>query len=325
MIKIIDNIKKELGLKQYNLARQDCLENFVGKLGKIVEEDDKIIIYATQKFVDKNCKEGIYKLKCYGMNTHYEKSKEIVEKYKLNKPVYFVFDGIKFDSIVTISSYFSNVIFKNCTFDDGVQVLYSDNLTLENNKYRNRYDSYIYGDSFLYGRFVVELTIKNDEFVNSYEDKKYGKNKFGVCVSANKVNIVNSNICAESKGKIDINANEISIIDSIITGPEIYLDSDSVKSSNSLLKSSNGIMIDNKNCDFTGDVEAPTVIYNGVDLNVSNKTISVNEADVNLEKARQELLQKLRKLRDYCQRVNKNKADEIQKQLDLQPISRVLK
>ena len=59
MIKIIDNIKKVLGLKQYNLARQDCLENFVGKLGKIVEEDDKIIIYATQKLVDKNCKEGI--------------------------------------------------------------------------------------------------------------------------------------------------------------------------------------------------------------------------------------------------------------------------
>ena len=70
---------------------------------------------------------------------------------------------------------------------------------------------------------------------------------------------------------------------------------------------------------------AVKVIYNGVDLNASNETISVNEADVNLKKARQELLQKLRSLRDYCQHVNRNKSCEIQQQLDTQPISRVLK
>ena len=324
MSKITDNIKKKLGSKIYNLAREDYLERVVGKLGKIVEEDDKIIVYATQRLVDENGKNVFYELRCNGMNTYYEKSREIVEKYKLNKPVYFVFDGIKFDCFVRLSSHFSNVIFKNCTFDNGLQVFHCENLTLENNKYHNWTDFYGYGNSFLFGGFG-ELTIKNDEFVNSYENKKYGKTKFGVCVSAIKVNIVNSNICAESQGKIDIDAKEISIIDSTVTGPEIYLDSDSIKSSNSVIKSNNGIMIDNKNCDFNGDVQAPTVIYNGVDLNASNETISVNEADVNLKKARQELLQKLRSLRDYCQQVNRKKSCEIQQQLDTQPISRVLK
>ena len=324
MSKISDNIKKKLGLKKYNKARQDYLERVVGKLGKIVEEDDKIIVYATQKLVDKNGKNVFYELSCNGMNTYYEKSREIVEKYKLDKPVYFVFDGIKFDCFVRLSSHFSNVIFKNCTFDNGLQVFHCENLTLENNKYRNWTDFYGYGNSFLFGRFG-KLTIKNDEFVNSYENKKYGKTKFGVRVSADKVDIVNSNICAESQGKIYIDAKKISIIDSTVTGPEIYLDSDSIKSSNSILKSNNGIMIDNKNCDFTGDVQSPTVIYNGVSLNSSNETISVNEADVKLKSARQELIQKLRNLKDYCQQVNRNKAYKIQEKLDSQPISRVLK
>jgi len=324
MSKIIGNIKKKLGLKIYNMARQDYLERVVGKLGKIVEQDDKIIVYITQKLVDKNGKNVCYELRCVGMNTHYDKSREIIKKYKLAKPVYFVFDGIKFDCFVKLSSYFSNVIFKNCIFDNGLQVFHCKNLTLENNKYHNWTDFYGYGNSFLFGKFG-ELTIKNDEFINSYENKKYGKNKFGVCVSATKVNIANSNICAESQGKIDIDAKEISIIDSIVTGPEVYLNSDSIKSSNSVLKSNNGIMIDNKNCDFTGDVQAPIVIYNGVDLNASDETILVSETDVNLKKARQKLLQKLCSLRDYCQQVNKNKSFAIQQQLDFQPISKILK
>jgi hypothetical protein len=322
MGKIRDYIKKKIELKLFNLVRQDYLERFVGNLGKIVEEDDKIVIYATQKLVDKNGKKIIYELHSSGMNTYYEKSREIVEKYKLNKPVYFVFDGIKFDRYVQLSSHFSNVIFKNCTFDNGLQVFHCENLTLENNKYYNWID---FGyKPFLSGK-VKELTIKNDKFVNSYENKKYSETKFGIQISSDKVNIVNSNICAESHGKINIDAKEISIINSTISAPEIYLGSDSIKSSNSVIKSNNGIIIDNKNCDFNGNVQAPIVIYNGIDLNASNKTISVNESDVNLKKARQKLLNKLRYLRDYCEQININKSQKIKKQLDSQPISKVLR
>ena len=319
------NIKRKIESNLYNLARQNYLERVVGKLGKTVEESDKIVIYATQRLVDKNGKNIFYNLFCGGMNTYFEKSREIIEEYKLNKPVYFIFDGIKFDYPVTLSSYFSAVIFKNCTFYNGLKVFNCENLTLENNKYYNWHDFEGRGNSsFLSGNFG-ELTIKNDEFVNSYENKKYAETKFGVCVFAEKVNIVNSNICAESQGKIDIDSKELFIIDSAVTGPEIYLDSDSIKLSNSVLKSNKSIIINNKNCDFTSDVQAPTVIYNGVHINAYNKTISVNEADINLRKARQELLQKLCRLKDCCQQVNNNKVNQIKEQLDSQPLSKVLK
>ena len=324
MSKITENLRKKVGLKIYNMARQYYLESVVGKLGKIVEDDDKITIYATQRLVEKNGKKTFYELSCHGMDTHYEESRKIVEKYKLNKPVYFVFDGIVFDNFVRLFSHFSNVIFKNCTFNNGLEVFYGVNVTLENNKYINWTDFYGYGDSFLYGRFD-ELTIKNDEFVNSYDLKQYGKTKFGINVSADKINIINSNICAESQGQINISVKEIFLVNSTIAGPEVYLDSESIKSSDSILKSDSGIMIDNKNSDFTGDVQAPAVIYNGVDLNAFNEVVSVNEDEVNLKSARYELLQKLRNLKDYCRQINEDKAHVIQEQLNSRPISRVLK
>ena len=160
--------------------------------------------------------------------------------------------------------------------------------------------------------------------VNSYDSKQYCKTKFGIIVSANKVNIINSNLYAESQGKISISAKEISLEHSTITGPEIYLNSESIKSIDTTLKSDDGIIIDNKNNDFTGYVEAPIVIYNDVDLNADNKVIAVNVDDVKLKKERYELLQKLRNLRDYCKQINENKVDTIQEQLNSQPISKVL-
>lgn len=237
----------------------------MGRLGKIVEEDDKIIVYATQELVNKNGKNVYYELMCNGMNTHYEKSRNIVEKYKLNKPVYFIFNGIVFDRFTRLSSRFGNVIFINCTFTNGLKVTYADNITLENNTYINWTDFYGYGNSFLYGD-IDELTIINDKFVNSDNLEQYFKTKFGINISANKVNIINSTVQAESQGQINIRAKEISLVDSTINGPEVYIESESIKSGDSVLTSENGIMIENKNEDFTGDVQAPIVIYNGVDL-----------------------------------------------------------
>lgn len=322
MSKITENLREKVKFKTYNMARQEYLERVVGKLGIIVEKDDKIIIYATQRLVEKNCKKVFNELSCDGMNTYYEGSRKLIEKYKLNKPVYFIFDGIVFDNFTTLSSYFCSVIFKNCTFNNGLQVFNATNVTLENNKYINWTDFYGYGNSFLFGH-IDELTIINDEFVNGY-DLKYGKTKFGINISANKVNIINSNLCAESQGQISISTKEISLVHSTITGPEVYLDSESIKSRDTILKSDNGIIIDNKNNDFTGYVQAPIVIYNDVDLNAANKVIAVNVDDVNLKRARYELLQKLCNLRDYCKQINENKVDIIQKQLNSQSLSKVL-
>lgn len=83
-------------------------------------------------------------------------------------------------------------------------------------------------------------------------------------------------------------------------------------------------MIENKNEDFTGDVEAPIVIYNGVDLSTPNKDVTVNEDDVKLRKVKSELLQKLRTLLNNCKQINEDKANAIKAQLNSRPVSIVL-
>lgn len=314
MSKITENWQR----KNYNMTRQKYLKKFWGKLGKIVEEDDKITVYATQRLVEKNSKKVFNELMCNGMNTCYEELREIIEKYNLNKPVYFIFDGIVFDNPTRLSAYFSNVIFKNCTFNNGLQIFNAENVTLESNKYINWTGYYGYGDSFLYGN-IDELTIINDEFVNSYNLKQFATTRFGINISTNKVNIINSTLSAESQGQINVKAKEMVLVNSTIAGPEIYIDSESIKSSATVLKSDKGIIIDNKNNDFSGETVAPTVVYNNVDLNDNE----INDAD-NLKKARYELLQKLRNLRDYCKQINEDKVDIIREQLNSQPISKVL-
>lgn len=326
MSEITENVRKKSKLNLYNLSRKYYLKKVAGKLGKIIEEDDKIIVYATQRLVEKNSKCGSYNLRCEGMNTYNKKLRKKIEKYKLNKPVDYIFDGIVFDSFVNLSSCFGNVNvkFKNCTFIDPLRVSFGNNVTLENNNYLNWRDYDGYRSSFLLGDFG-ELNIKNDEIVNTYENKKNNKTRFGMVITANKVNIVNSNICAESQGKIDIKSKEVSINYSTIVGPEIILTSDSITSNNSLLKSNNNIVIKNENWDFSGDVQAPIVVYNEYNLNTSNEIMSVSEDDINLMKSRQKLLQTLHNLNDYCQQINKSKACSIEKELNSQPVSKVLK
>lgn len=53
MRRIIDNIKKKAKLKVYNEARQLYLKKSICNIGKIVEEEDKIICYVDQKSINR--------------------------------------------------------------------------------------------------------------------------------------------------------------------------------------------------------------------------------------------------------------------------------
>lgn len=259
---------------KYERARAKYLQQTIQRIGTIEEKEDCIICYVKQELLEKNSKKVSYELECYGMNTVYDKSRKLVDYFKLNKPVYYIFDGIHFDTFVNIASSFSNLIFRNCTFNAGIHIFFADTITLENNKYNCWSDFKDYGNAFLWGK-VNNLEIKNENFINQYELKKYGENNFGMNINIDKLNIENSTICAESHGQINIKAKKTCILNSKISAPEIYLDSDSITSYNTSynwwLKSANGIIIENKNCDLNIELEcnrihSPYLIYNGAEI-----------------------------------------------------------
>ncbi len=221
------------------------------------------------EYFKKNGKRVFYELQCNGMNTAYDKSKKLVEYFNLNKPVYYVFDGIIFDTVVNISSLFANIIFKNCTFTIGIRCFIADNITFENNKYNCWTESKDYGNAFLYGK-INNLRIEHDQFVNNSNFHSFDNN-FGINVETNKIAIICSNIQAGNNGQINIRANETVSQYSNIIAPEIYLDSDSIFFGNSLLKAENGIIIENENCECDTEVgfynvDSPYTIYNGTEI-----------------------------------------------------------
>ena len=117
----------------------------------------------------------------------------------------------------------------------------------------------------------------------------------------------------------------MNLTDSTITGSEVYLNADSITSSNSIIKSNNGVMIDNENNDFNGNVQASLFVYNGINLSNPNEVISIDEEKIELQKMRQVLLQRLRNLRDYCKHINNMEVKEIENKLNKQRVSQIVK
>lgn len=327
MVKIIDSIKKKSKLKIYETARQAYLKKWIPNIGKIVEEEDKIICYVDQKAIDRyKCNKAIYELRLNGMNQVTEGIKETVENFRLNKPVFYIFDGIEFSTGVKITSHWSNVIFRNCIFNKNIGIIWGDEITFENNKYIDHCDVYFYGKCFLTANIVKKLTFINDNFVNGYDLKKYGDAHFGMRIDANEVEFINTKVDAEYPATINIKAERTRIEKSELKANEVYVDSQSIYFADSSVIAQNGVMFENANCDFSGNIQAPIVFYNGTDLaNNTRKTHSINEEESTLKEARKNLIKKLRNLCNYCQQLNDNKIQDIKDKFNDQTVVKILK
>ena len=136
MGKILSRINKRAKLKVYRKARENHLKRFISDIGKIIEEEDRIICYVKQKPLNKYKEnEGTYNLKLNDMDLITEGIKEITEEFKLNKPVYYIFDGIKFNTSLEITSIGTNIIFRNCTFNKNINIYCDKEVIFENNKF----------------------------------------------------------------------------------------------------------------------------------------------------------------------------------------------
>lgn len=325
MGKLIDKLKKKTKLKIYNKIRQIYLKESICNIGRIVEQEDKIICYVDQKYIDRyKGNNPIYDLILTGMNQVTEGRKETVEKFRLNKPIYYVFDGIQFSTGLKITSLWSNVIFKNCTFDKNIGIILGDEITFENNKYTDFCNVYFYGKCFFTAGGVKKLTFINDNFVNAL--KRHADAQFGMQIDANEVEFINTKVDAEYPATINIKAKRTKIEKSELKSNEVYIDSQSICFADSLLVAQNGVMIENINCDFSGNVQAPIIFYNGTDLaNTTNETQIVNEDEAALKEARKKLIEKLGNLSKYCQQLNDNRLQCIKDKFNDQAIVKILK
>ena len=260
------------------------------------------------------------------MNQVTDGIKEKVKEFGLDKPVYYIFDGINFNTAVKLVSRWATIVFKNCTFNKGINVLWCDNIVFENNKYIDWANIYFTSDIFMNINRVNELTFINEEFKNSYEYTKIYDTNFGMRLNAKRLNITNCIFGDATTTRINITSEETRLYNSNLKAKEIHLNSESIKSENSTFMASDGVEIDNQNSDFNSIVYAPIVFYNGIVLEGKNNNVhEVNSANALLNDARKEFLTKLYEVYNQCRYINDQKLENLKTKLEKQQVLKLLK
>lgn len=315
----MNKIKKKI----FNLLRNHLLKDITNKLGKIKETYEKITCYVDNKKL-KKVKKGKY-LPVYELMFKSKKvyPEETLNAYKVNKSIHYVIEGMNFDNaLIIIAPYDSNITFRNCKFNDEISILSDSDIILENNHYYNLCPFYTRKSRCFFNVNARNITFINDNFINS----KFGHQpaKFGIDAITNNLKIINSNFdVLKDDGEIFIRAKQLYIEDSYINCyKSVYIDSAEINTDNSLIESKTGIMIDNTNNNKILGFNSPNTIYNGVDL---TKYYRLNSENLELQKSRILLVQKLRELRDNCIKINSTELKEVENTLNNRSIIKIMK
>lgn len=308
---------------EYNKERKSYINRWIPNIGIIEEQEDKFFCYVSQNLLEKHIKRKGHTIFCNGIPMH-EKEQQKIKYYHLDKPVYYIFDGIELDFINLSSIFNSTLVFKNCTFNSKIRFIQADKVVLENNTYKSWLKNSNRQGDFLSAE-IQELIIQNDHLVNQLKCADNSQD-FGVNITTDRLTIMNSTITAENKGQIYIKSKEANFMDSTLEAPGMYLDLDTISYANSLLKSSKGIIIENENgnCDLEMGfykVDSPYVVYNGIEI-INKEREEQKQNEENLIEARIPLVQLFTNLQNKC---NPEMVMHYMTKEAEEPVSRILK
>ena len=247
-----------------------------------------------------------------------DNNSELIKELKLDKPLYYVFENITFNTSLDINSRV-NLTFKNCTFNNRTIITSKENIDLINNKFLNKKDNYYY--------YFLEVLAKNINFIDNdflNEDRIISNLEVAINMGIEEtLNITNSKI--NTFADIIITSEKIIIDNSEINSHEIFLNSDNINSSNSIMKSKK-LYIDNAQFDFEENIKSSYIDYNGVIIKSNeNELIKIDKEKIKLMYARKLLVEKLKKISDKCKETNEEKIKYIKNKLDNKQINKVLK
>lgn len=302
-----------------DIFRNMLLNELTGNLGKVEVTDEEIICYVDKKKIGrkydkKNC---VYRV---DFSSTKILTTELLNKYGINKPVRYIVDGIRFGNKLFFSAdEDTSVLFRGCKFHKQIRIEKANKVFFENNKYYDRYPVYAYKNKFLSGRAkFIQFTF--DNFVNSGKDYP---TQFGMDIIVNNLNVISSNIdIKESNQDSCIMADKIAIINSQMSCPSIYLLCDDIDIISSKIVATDGIMIDEKNCDknssnIIDSIESPSITYNGVEQQ------RISDEEIAKKYHRMELIKELRRIRNNCIIENEKKLEEERKNLNQKTIGQI--
>jgi len=296
----------------YDVTRIYAKRYLTGNLGKVVEEDEKITCYVKRSKIKK--KDYHYTIACFGIGEEQEK---VAKAFKLNKPICYVIDSIDLKKHKVYIFVYNNceVIIKNCNFGLDLHIHVNGKCTLDNTNITTF--SYL-----LIG--ANELVIKN---MNS-EQIRVVSSESNIGFGANdKIDVIDSNVGNKKKNiKVSFTAtNGLNIANSSITGKEVECESSviNVDESSSLTATDKVALKAN---DFNPiNINAPIIVLNGEEIANEKETVVFKKITDPLLLKRLELVNLLKRVKNECESINSEKVSEYKEELDVQPISKVLK
>lgn len=293
-------------INDLKIIRKLYLKKITNNLGKIVEEDDKIICYLKDKQYTKD-------IILYNIPTN----SELTKKLNINKPIYYVLDGLSFSkgNLCIYGYHNCNVIIKNCSFNNYIQHIdITGDCIIENCSFKSCHSIVL---------SATNLILNNMDINNFF--KTIGIELQVYIGADNKLEIKNSYI-----GRVNENtdlflySSNATIDNSMIRGDYIELKSRKINTDkNSMIKAKEEVSI--KSDDFSEIcISSPNIIYNKRKLSpTSKKTILKKPDEISLKRI--ELLELLKLLKEECTVSNEKKITKYQEKLyNEKPLKKIL-
>lgn len=306
------NIKKKFKRILYNIVREHIKKQITGNLGKVIEEEEKLICYVNKR----KCKNSKYHcaIFCHGIN----ESEEVIKKLGLNKPICYVIDGFSLDKkAAKIYGYEgSEIVVKNCEFNDSLFVL-SDKCILENSVIKS-----------YYSRLSIkanELVLKNMNIKHTFSSPAMDLTFY---IGADeKMDIIDSHI-GESRTDIDVSiysGNELNLTNSKIEGYQVDFRSKNINAdNNSLISAIEKVEIKTESLDEL-NVTSPKIIYNGNIIPNKDKSILLKKVNDPVKEKRLEFVKTLKEIKKKCDEIKTAELNQYVDNLNNQQVAKIIK
>lgn len=298
-------IKKML----FNIFRKQAMKAVTNNLGPVEEKDGKLFCYVKQSKVNK--KDYNYSIYLQGLSGN----EEIANVYKLDKPICYVFDGLKFSEnrVYIYSDEDCEVIIRNCEFGFRVDLHCNGKCTFENVKINPFSSSLSLGAN--------ELTLKNISIKRVFDDLL--RTSIG---GVKKLNIINSNMC-DLKGIVSLDCEGIINLENTkISGSLIELKAKEITvDENTKITAKEKVVLDEVSDFDKINIQTPKIVYNGSEISTNQETVVFEKLKEPLKVKRAELVTSLKKVLNKCEEKNVIDANRYIDSLNEKTISKVLK
>lgn len=305
----MNNIKQKL----YTIIRNQLKRKFTNYLGRVVEEEDKLICYVNKR----NCKKNKFEyiIKCKGIE---ESNQELAKLYKLDKPICYIIDDLKTAKhrIYVFGYDDCEVIIRNCQFGFDLNVHVNNKCTIEN--------THVQAPSSYLSIGATNLIINN---MNIHNELSISSPLHIIFGSAESIEINDSNIGKENENtRVSIISNQaLTIKNSKISG-------DAVKfAAKKITADKNSALIASKKVDLIAEdfnqisITSNNIIFNGKKISNNKKSVILEKTTDPLKIKRLELIDILKKVKFECEKVDEKKTTKYQESLNKQPISKTLR